>query len=178
MKLQKTNIVFDGHDWMGRLRLPYWTIAKIREMRVGDELPIFEFSGPPMTERIESTRVACHVRRARGAFLLEVLWMAHVGKASKRGHIWSWVYFHLGTGSTVTLLGEEGKTESEILSAESSVRRVCRLVQRLQRMAERAGDRHSMVSMMPMPGHWRDENGVVPFLQTIVAPMLGERAAS
>lgn len=177
MKLQKTNIVFDGHDWAGRLRLPYWTIAKLREMRVGDELPIFEFFGPPMLENLGPSRVSCCVQREKGLWRLDVLWMAHIGKARKRGHIWSWVNFHLGAGSMVTLLSEEGQDASELLRAEFQVRRVCRLVGRLQRMADRAGDRRSMVSMMPSPGHWRRESDVVPFLQQIAAHPLGVAAA-
>ncbi|GIK74532.1 MAG: hypothetical protein BroJett021_35200 [Chloroflexota bacterium] len=176
MKLQATNLVFDGHEWMERLRLPYWTIAKMREMRVGDELPIFEFSGPPMSEKIASTKVACHVQRAKGSWRLEVLWMAHVGKASKRGHIWSWVDFRLGAGSAITLLSEPNKDKSHVLSAEFQVRRICRLVDRLRRMADHAGDWHSMARMEASPGYWRDDIGVVPFLKQIAAPMLGMTA--
>lgn len=68
-------------------------------MKVGGELLMFEFTGPSGLEEndfntTENGNVGARIIRMQGnKWMLEVIWMAHIGKVFKRGHIWSWVYF-------------------------------------------------------------------------------------
>jgi len=183
MKFTQDNgsLVIDGHDWMRMLRFPYFTVAKIREMKVGDELSMFEFVGPSGFKEGSDAHpghVGARIQRLHGKqWKLEVFWMAHVGKVFKRGHIWSWVTFRLGAGSVICITPESADHDlNYLIDAEKMVRRVCRLVHRLSKMAEKAGDRQSMVQMWAAPRQYSelpDEVPYIAFLDTIAAPPFG-----
>lgn len=169
-------LLIDGHAWMKMLRVAYYTVAKIREMRIGDEISLFDFLGPP------PTRARATITKHRGYCRLSVLWLLNVGKASRRGHIWYWVDFKLERHCLVRMIPNQDKPEgtiAEIREAEYTVRRVCRLVHRLGRMAKQADDRPSWVAMMPMTcpvGALKVRRAA--FLDTIAAPSSQTRKAA
>lgn len=184
MKFTQDNgsLVIDGHDWMEILRFPYYTVAKIREMKVGDELSIFNFIGPSgFTKGSNADRgeVGARIQRLHGKeWKLEVFWMVHIGKAFKRGHIWSWVTFRLGAGSIIRITNKSSEHVNTLIDAEKSVRRVCRLVHRLSKMAKKNGDSRSMSRMMAHPRQYYElpnEKPYIAFLETIAAPPFGSK---
>lgn len=146
-------LLINGHDWMKTLGLPLWTIAKMRDMRIGEELALFGFTGPAMSPKTGPTMAHATVIRHRGGYRLEVFWMLHVGNAKRRGHIWSWIDFVLEKGSTIRFVperpGTPETTVAAIRASEKSVRLVCRLVARLREMAKKAGNRTSAFAMRP-----------------------------
>lgn len=173
----KDSLTIDGHEWMRMLRFPYYTVAKIRNMKVRDELSMFEFAGPSCFKREAAAGNGCvcaKIQRMSGKrWKLEVFWMAHVGKTFKRGVIWSWVFFRLEPGSLIRILPES--VDDNLIRSEQVVRKVCRLANRLTKMAEKAGDRQSMAQMMAYPRQFYDLPDKVPyisFLDSIAAPLL------
>lgn len=185
----KDSLVIDGHDWMRMLRFPYFTVAKIREMKVGEELSMFEFAGPSgglgqgsnaagfsQGSNLDYGSVGARITRMHGGkWMLEVIWMAHIGKALRRGHIWSWVFFRLETGSIIRIL--PSSTDDDLIQSEQLVRKVCRLVARLSKMAEKTGDRQSMARMLAYPKKFQHVP-YISFLDTIAAPLYGLKAAN
>lgn len=171
------SLVADGHEWMQALRFPYFTIAKIREMKIGEELSMFAFDGPSRLKD-DFSRAEATIKRLRGKWQIEVFWMLHIGKRQRRGDIWSWCYFKLEPSSVIRILPESSENVNHLILCEKITRRVCRLAHRLSKMAEKAGDRQSMVEMWAVPRRY-DEGRAVPyavFLDTIAAPPMSLRS--
>jgi hypothetical protein len=174
--VEGSQIVVDGHKWMAMLRFPHFTVAALRDMRVGDELSMFEFLGPAMGGSGEPAVALATISRARGKYQLEVAWMLHVGKVARRGHIWYWVNFALEKNSVIRFIPpvkavcKNVGPVAETLLAERACRHVCRLAYRLSQMAEKAGDRNAMVDMLAAPRRaGRRAPPQIAFLDTLAA---------
>ncbi|KWN79237.1 hypothetical protein WM24_27335 [Burkholderia ubonensis] len=162
-------VVVDGDRWLRRLGMPYFTLAILREMRVGDEVILLDYDGPSILPGGEPPgRVGASIEKVRGGnWYFSALWMLHVGHATRRPHIFTFGTFRVETGRR---LSWEGKDTGAMRSFE----RVVRLSVRLARMARFAGDRTSARRMEPYP--WLDHDFTrtdVPFLTTIAAAPLG-----
>lgn len=55
-KIDNESLVIDGHSWMRMLRFPYYTVAKIRQMKVGEQLSLFDFVGPSGVKKVVNIR--------------------------------------------------------------------------------------------------------------------------
>jgi len=117
----KSPFSIDGHKWMKRLRLPYYWVAKLREMRVGDELIIGSFSGPGMGSK--PGKSTAYFRKETGKWFFEGGWLITLHrKQHPPHHIWASGYFKLEKGSIITFL------ENTTPETEKSFVRICRYI--------------------------------------------------
>jgi hypothetical protein len=146
-------------------------------MRVGDSYELFDIYGPPLGIRDdEPSNAGARIERIKGGFLLSALWMLHVGKAKKRGHM-------LCLDSKLILLPKRqfavcnAIPNSKMPVNMSGLRlfvRVVRLAHRLSDMAKAAGAKDDARMLRPsMLKNTADRCGYrVPFLDTIAATSL------
>lgn len=82
--------VCDAGQWLRRMRLTGTVLTRLLEMAVGDELVLFEFSGPPLAASgpvgIGRARIE---RRQAGQWRFDALWTLSIGHACPRGSIYA-----------------------------------------------------------------------------------------
>jgi hypothetical protein len=160
---------FDAHDWMRQLRLPYWTVSILREMRVDDERHVLNVEGPAVGNRSEPTVVrVIFSREPTGVWSYEALWTLSVGKRV-RPHVYTMGHFKLHPGSIVELRPSyESMSREGTLKAARLLMLICRRAARLSLMAEKGGDRAHGMALRPMPRKPHDPIRV-PYLETLAA---------
>lgn len=176
MQLTRTRadrIVRDADPWLRRLGLPYYTLSILLEMRVGDEVVLFDYDGPPIVPgaTVRGRGVARIERCRDGQWRYDALWMLGIGKLYQRGTIWTFGAFKVQKFRRLSW---------EVKDAEAMrvFEHVLRLSSRLARMARARGDCVSMQALKPYP--YRDLDAVasdVPLLETL-APMPKAQCAS
>lgn len=86
-------MILDGDRLLRDLRLPYYTIAMLREMKVGDCYELFDVYGPSMFKNgdteLDPANASASIERIKGGYRLSAGWMLHIGKARRRGHMWA-----------------------------------------------------------------------------------------
>mgnify|MGYP003597351062 CR=1 FL=1 len=84
-------MIIDGDKLLRDLRLPYYTIAMLRDMKHGDSYELFDVYGPAMHPGTDAdpANAGARIEKVKGGYVLSALWMLHIGKAQKRGHMWS-----------------------------------------------------------------------------------------
>lgn len=172
----RPNICIDGNKLLRDLRLPYFTIAMLREMKVGDYFELFDVSMAVVkSEKEDYPTASARIERVKGGYSLSALWMLHVGKVKRRGHMFC-------PGVTLKLMpGRQfeipAKTQSEAEVSLAGLRlfiRIVRLAHRLSRMAAAIGEKGCERKLRPsVTGHEEERCGyVVPFLNKLAAPPL------
>jgi len=121
----------DSHNWIRALRLEYFHVAQIRELRLGEQFWIGYFLGPGVTP---DTKGHCeaYIERVRGGYRFHAIWTICMGKSS-RPHIMTYGEFNLLPGNIIKFASEND------LAAEKAFRKVCRYVAYIVRHAKEYG---------------------------------------
>lgn len=113
-----TNLRIDAHEWVRALRLEYYRVAQIRDLRVGEQFWIASFSGPGVTPKVDG-HCEAYIERVRGGYQFNAIWtMRWTGKPT-RSHIMTYGSFNLLPGNIIEF---EAVKDVE---AEKSFRKVC-----------------------------------------------------
>lgn len=142
-------LIVDADPWLRRFRLPYWALARLRAMRVGDTLLLTEFEAPGLADGTGVAGVC--VTRLRGSFQMESVWTAHLGKnALRRGHLWWSVSFKVLAGRRLALLQPEPWEGDFRLAGLRQAAVVLRRSRMLARWAAAAGDSRAAAALEPL----------------------------
>ncbi|MBN3780472.1 hypothetical protein G3O06_23445 [Burkholderia sp. Ac-20345] len=166
MEDHSQRITVDADPWLRRLGLPYYTLAILRDMRIDDEVVLFDYDGPCIVPGGDTPgRVAALVERVKGQWRYEALWMIGVGKCNmRRGTIWTFGTFKVEKGRRLSWPEKD-------MAAMRLFERVVRLSNRLARMARASGDKSSSKALTPYPyRNYGDVLAAAPFLTTLVPP--------
>lgn len=146
-------MIIDGDKLLRDLRLPYYTIAMLRDMRVGDSYELFDVYGPSMLSGtdVDPANAGARIEKVKGAYVLSALWMLHVGKAHKRGHMWSpGAKLKLLPGRKFELIPEKRADGEQVaLAGLRLFIRICRLGHRLAAMAKASGAKEDARKLRP-----------------------------
>jgi hypothetical protein len=168
-------IIIDVDPLLRRWGLPFWTWARLRQLRVGETLTLAAFEAPCFGAVNGSVGVT--VSRERGGiFRVEAGWVAHLGKnAQRRGHLLTWVDFKMCAGRQLELIQPrflgDGDCRRRALHMVTVVMRRAVL---LAHWAKRDGDRSAYTSMSPdhcMTGSGSDD-GALSWLEKLRGPEL------
>lgn len=121
----------DSHDWIRALRLEYYRVAQIRELRLGEQFWIGYFSGPGVSADATG-HCEAYIERIRGGYRFHAIWTVCMGK-SRRPHIMTSGEFNLLPGNIIKFASEND------LLAEKPFRKVCRYVAYIVRHAKEYG---------------------------------------
>ncbi len=127
-----TPIQVDAHDWIRGLRLEYWRVAQLRELRVGEQFWIAFFSGPGVTKSCKG-HCEAYIERIRGGYRFAAVWTMNWTANARHAHVMTDGYFNLLKGNVV-----EFQSERDV-EAVRSFRLVCRYVAHILRHAKRYG---------------------------------------
>jgi hypothetical protein len=158
----------DANGLLRALRLPYWSFAALRSMRVGDSFTLFCFSGPPVfgLEGGEPSTASACIERVHGGLNLSALWMLHVGRAAgRRTHVFvPDLRIAVRPGREFELF-RQSPSDNGLRLFTTVVRRVHRLAD----LAEASGAVDAAMDMRPsIRGYEKRPLGKrVPFLATI-----------
>ncbi len=125
------NLQIDAHDWIRALRLAYYRVAQIRELRLGEQFWIGYFAGPGVSPDAKG-HCEAYIERIRGGYSFNAIWTVSTGKAS-RAHIMTFGKFNLLPGNVIEF------ASSQDLAAERTFRLVCRYVGYIHRHAKAYG---------------------------------------
>lgn len=171
-------MILDGDKLLRDLRLPYYTIAMLREMKLGDSYELFDVYGPSMFKGVETdpANASARIEKVKGGYRLSALWMLHIGKAKRRGHMWSpGVTLKLLPGRKFELVPAKGTDGQQV--AHGGLRlfiRINRLAHRLATMAKAAGAKDDARTLQPTMMSEVDHRCgyTVAFLDTLAAESL------
>lgn len=122
----------DAHDWVRTLRLEYYRVAQIRNLRVGEQFWIASFSGPGITPEVDG-HCEAYIERVRGGYRFNAIWtMRWTGKAT-RSHIMTYGSFNLLSGNIIEFDAVKD------VEAEMSFRKVCGYAGYITRHAKEYG---------------------------------------
>lgn len=124
-----------------------------------------------MSSASEATNASAHIERVNGGFVVSALWMLHVGKAHRRGHMLTSFSLKLLPGRRFSISSIPGG--SSPLVTLSIFVRIVRLMHRLSRMALSAGDRKASLDLLPSIRFKPFGSYVVDYLQKIAAKPVG-----
>jgi hypothetical protein len=166
------SVVIDGDKLLRDLRLPYFTIAMLRGMKLGASYELFDVYGPSLGCSEPASAGAC-IEKIKGGYMLSALWMLNVGKAKRRGHLWS-------PSVVLKLLPNRKFAVSDVfVSARRPISldglklfvRIVRLGHRLADMATAAGDKEAARKLRPTLSRRIDDRcgHVVKFLDSLAA---------
>jgi hypothetical protein len=169
-------VCLDVDPFLRRTGLPYWTWAKLRQMRVGQEFELVNFVAPGILPEVEGA-VAVTVERQRGGvFRLDAVWTAHLGKnAQRRGHLLVWAHFKMLPGRKLELLPDKSATRPDShLWCLRLIRVVLRRAALLARWAKRDGDRDAFGALYPgfFGTRYGPEDGALRWLEKLRGPAL------
>ncbi len=143
--------IVDADRWLRGTGLPYWTVAQLREMKVGDVLTLVDFKGPGITRgSLGSVRIA--VERKHGFWSFDAIWLLYIGRnAYRRGTIWAPdVRFKLKPGRLLEFIGDA--------DASDSIRLMLRWCRHLAKWAKRAGDGNAYAAILPLSILWPERS--------------------
>ena len=140
----ESKIIIDADKWMRGTGLPYWTVAALREMKVGDGLTILDFTGPGFSPDHQGS-VGVSVERRRGCWEFSALWLSEIGRnARRRGHIFvPGAKFKLLPGRKIEVmsnLDQDGMRLVRLILCRSS---------KLAKWARESGDRLAAGALSP-----------------------------
>ncbi len=104
---------------MQHLRLPFWYVAKLRELRVGEQLWIGLFGGPELVGKPDGECQA-YFEREHGCYAWHAVWTINIGPNRRRPHVLTFGKFRLLPENKIELLSSQDKV------AERTFRVVCR----------------------------------------------------
>lgn len=177
MSLERVKMVIDGDKLLRDLRLPYYTIAMLRDMKVGECYELFDFYGPALPELGDAgpANAGARIERVKGGFLFSALWMLHIGKAKRRGHMYApGVKLKLLPGRKLEIVSERFEDGEQVAFAGLRLFvRICRLAHRLASMAKAAGAKEDVRLLRPAMMKEVDHRCgyEVPFLNTLAATL-------
>jgi len=179
IKVDLPPIVLDADPLLRRFGLPYWALARMREMRVGDQLLLVNFDAPDVVTRGHGHVAVTLTRERGGLFHIEAGWLAHLGRnAQRRGHLWSWAYFKILPHRKLELVQKGGAAGQDtrrraLQLVEVVMRRACAL----SRWAKRDGDRQAYAAMSPdfFMSRCATEVCALPWLEKLRGPALRAR---
>lgn len=150
-------VVIEMDKWMRGTGLPYWTVAAIREMKVGDSFIILDYTGPGLSPEHQG-RVSVAIDREHGAWVFSALWLAQIGRnAHKRGHIFvSCARFKLIAHRRIEV------SDGSSLRGMHLVRLILRRSFALSRWARLAGEREAAAALDPSYFRSRTEKILEP----------------
>ena len=119
----------DSHSWIRSLRLEYWRVAQIRQLRVGEVFWIGFFDGPGVIPEVSGHCEAC-IERVKGGYEFMATWTIRMGKPL-RPHILTFGDLNLLPGNIVKF-----KAEKDV-QAERLFRTVCRYIAFIHRHRKR-----------------------------------------
>lgn len=166
-------LLIDVDPLLRQWGLPFWTWARLRDLRVGDSLAFASFDAPGFGGATGSVGVT--VSRERGGiFRIEAGWVAHLGKnAQRRGHLLTWVDFKMRSGRQLELHQPQflggGDCRRQALRQVTIVLRRAVL---LARWAKQDGDRAAYTALAPdhcMCGGGSD-SGALAWLERLRGP--------
>ncbi|MBU9200039.1 hypothetical protein KTD31_01305 [Burkholderia multivorans] len=161
--------------------LPYWTWAKLRELRVGQQLQLVDFAAPGIVPKVEGVAAVTVERRRGGTFRMDAMWTAHLGKnAQRRGHLWVWVEFKMQPGRKMELLPDKSATRDDShLWCLRLIQVVLRRAALLSRWAKRDGDSEAFGALYPgvFMSRYDTEYGALPWLEKLRGPALSTMKA-
>lgn len=141
--------------------LPYYALAKIRNLRVGEGYTLVNFAAPGFCGTTANVS-ATIVRERRGIYRLEAGWMAHLGKnAQRRGHLWSWAFLRLKPGRQFELVQADGPGPDVRRVSLRMVEKVLRRAVLLADWAKRSGDTAAFRAISPAFFYSRCEEDVM-----------------
>lgn len=164
-------LLVDANLWLRRFRLPYWTLASLRKMPIGDVLLLTEFQAPGLVQGTGLAGVS--VTRYRGYFQLEVVWTAHLGKnARRREHVWWSMEFKLRPGRQLELLQQAWIDGDFRMAGMRQAEVVLRRARLLSRWAARAGEPRAAAALEPSHFHTRKgpETDALRWLESLRGP--------
>lgn len=124
-------ITIDADKILNDLRLPYYTIAMLRDMKLGDDYQLFDVYGPSIAGA-DPANASASIEKIKGGYSLSAMWMLNIGNARRRGHMW------VPTVTINLLPGRKFKIKQANLNALRLFIRICRLAHRLAKMADSA----------------------------------------
>jgi hypothetical protein len=165
-----SSIHIDGDRLLRDLRLPYFTMAKLREMKVGEVYELFDVYGPPMfPEGSEATCAGASIERIKGGLCFNALWMLNVGRKGRKRPI---MFVPSVVLKQVQKRNFELQVDKEAHHSHHGLRlfvRIVRLAHRLADMAKAAGELDCERKLRPTVFGYPEERCgyVVPFLNRI-----------
>ena len=171
-----TSICIDGDKLLRDLRLPYFTIAMLREMKVGDYFELFDVSmALGKSEKEDYPTASASIERVKGGYSLSAIWMLHVGKVKRRGHMFvPGVALKFLPGRKFEIQAKDQNAAAMAIAGIRLFIRIVRLAHCLSRMAASVGEKGCERKLRPsVTGHEEERCGyVVPFLDKLAAPPL------
>lgn len=159
MHLSKpTSTLLDANTWLKASSLPYWTLAALRDMRVGDEYALADFMGPGLCgSRGGLAQVV--VTRVRGGWYVNSLWTLHLGKnAWRRGHIYAQARFRIAPERQFELLPD--KPGARVEDSLAGMRAAALILRRSAALARWAKAQNSMRAYLNLhPQFFRSRRG-------------------
>ncbi|WP_037586985.1 hypothetical protein [Stenoxybacter acetivorans] len=145
-------LLIDGDKLLRDLRLPYFTIAQLREMKVGDCYELFDVYEPGLWQgdMSASANAFAAIERVYGSCRLSGLWLLNIGNAKRRGYLYvDEIRIKLLPNRTFELLPYRQGGEQAALNGLRLFVRICRLAHRLAVMARNAGAIEDALKLRP-----------------------------
>lgn len=121
----------DAHDWMRALRLEYYRVAQIRDLRQGEQFWVGYFPGPGVTPDATG-HCKAYIERIRGGYCFHAIWTICLGTVT-RPHVMTSGEFKLLPGNIIEFASDKH------LLAEAPFRKICRYVAYIVRHATNYG---------------------------------------
>lgn len=145
-----SSVIVDADPWLRRARLPYWGLAQIRQLKVGEGIDLVHYQAPLFSGR--EGVVSVSIERERGKYRMHVVWLSSIEKnrAKPRGHIWWEFAFKLLPGRKFELIPERDSAIPESLKRGLDVAAlVLRRSDVLAEAAKRDGDKAAARALRP-----------------------------
>ncbi|MHB1665899.1 hypothetical protein [Thiomonas sp.] len=157
----------DSHHWVQQLRLPYYTVAQIRNLKRGERLSLVNVSGPPWQYGGPDSRASAHVEKGYGFWELQAVWEIPAGQRAERRGTWGTgpLLFWLKKGNQIVTLADDAERWRQ-------AKRMLRLCRRLAHVAKSRGERRAYGDLLPYPNNGR-ENTFLEFLRGIAVHPYG-----
>jgi len=121
----------DAHQWMRQLRLEYYRVNQLRQLRLGDVFWISFFEGQGVTPDLRGV-CECYISRVTGGYSFNAVWTLQWGKPTC-AHVMTFGEFALLPGNRIRFASEEDAAAARSFSL------VCRYAEYFTRHARAYG---------------------------------------
>ena len=155
--METSKMIINADKWMRGTGLPYWTVAALRNMKVGDELIFLSFTGPGYSPKVQGS-VEVSVERLRGCWNFSALWLSLIGRnAKRRGFILvPGTKFKLLPGRKFAIASKQDEHGMLL------VRRMLRRSYKLAQWAKASGEHSAARALYPSNFPTRSMHGAAP----------------